>query len=177
MITKDQVIPLLLAACPAAGSAWEKHLAYWGEDTRGAYIDAAAFVQFLVEAYERGDTASLSAAFAALECVLVEGDDDAWGLATVGVVETIQNIAGWKPYGAEPFKAYLGPGGLGAWEAVDLFWQGDVNAITREFFQQRAGDARPEDLAAFLAAAPDVPPEPGDEIPDELVAKLRQLRA
>ena len=33
-----------------------------------------------------------------------------------------------------------------------------------DFLKRRAGNASPEDLRAFLANAPDVPPEPGDEI-------------
>lgn len=32
------------------------------------------------------------------------------------------------------------------------------------FFRRRAGDARPEDLSALLALAPDRPPDPGDEL-------------
>ncbi len=32
------------------------------------------------------------------------------------------------------------------------------------FLQQRAGDARPEDLLAFTRNAPDVPPLDGDEL-------------
>jgi hypothetical protein len=43
-----------------------------------------------------------------------------------------------------------------------------------EFFKRRAGNARPEDLKAFLANAPDVPPEPDDEIPDRLRAELER---
>jgi hypothetical protein len=31
------------------------------------------------------------------------------------------------------------------------------------FLRRRAGDATPDQLATFLAAAPDVPPPPGDE--------------
>lgn len=45
------------------------------------------------------------------------------------------------------------------------------------FFKRRAGKARPEDLKAFLASAPDVPPEPADEIPDRLRARLSHLTA
>ena len=37
---------------------------------------------------------------------------------------------------------------------------------TAEFFRQRAGDAKPEDLRAFLARAPDRAPDPGDELPE-----------
>jgi hypothetical protein len=32
------------------------------------------------------------------------------------------------------------------------------------FLRQRAGEATPRDLLPFLDAAPDVPPEPGDEL-------------
>jgi hypothetical protein len=42
--------------------------------------------------------------------------------------------------------------------------------VAADFFGRRAGNARPENLKAFLAVAPDVPPEPGDEIPDHLKA-------
>src|SRR5439155_7117890 len=43
-----------------------------------------------------------------------------------------------------------------------------------DFFRRRAGNARPEDLKAFLAGASDVPPEPGDEIPDHPRARLKR---
>jgi hypothetical protein len=46
-----------------------------------------------------------------------------------------------------------------------------------DFFKRRAGTASPEDLRAFLASAPDVPPEPGDEIPDHLRARLKHAPA
>jgi hypothetical protein len=41
-----------------------------------------------------------------------------------------------------------------------------------DFLKRWAGGARPDDLKAFLAGAPDVPPEPGDEIPDQLRAAV-----
>jgi hypothetical protein len=42
-----------------------------------------------------------------------------------------------------------------------------------DFFKRRAGNASPEDLKAFLANAPDVPPQPGDD----LRAKLKRASA
>ena len=39
------------------------------------------------------------------------------------------------------------------------------------FFRERAGDARPEDLLWFVRNAPDVPPDPGDELPPGWVRK------
>jgi hypothetical protein len=44
-------------------------------------------------------------------------------------------------------------------------------------FKRRAGNASPEDLRAFLADAPDVPPEPGDEIPDHLRVRRKPASA
>ncbi len=41
-----------------------------------------------------------------------------------------------------------------------------------DFFRRRGGDAQPADLKAFLAIAPDVPAEPGDEIPEHLKVRL-----
>lgn len=46
-----------------------------------------------------------------------------------------------------------------------------------DFFKRRAGNASPEDLRAFLVNAPDVPPEPGDEIPDHLRTRLKRSSA
>ena len=43
---------------------------------------------------------------------------------------------------------------IGAVEAAD------------EFLKQRGAEARPGDLPRYLDDAPDVPPEPGDELPD-----------
>jgi hypothetical protein len=46
-----------------------------------------------------------------------------------------------------------------------------------DFFKRRSGNASPEDLRAFLADAPDVPPEPGDEIPDHLRVRRKPASA
>jgi hypothetical protein len=46
-----------------------------------------------------------------------------------------------------------------------------------EFFKRRAGNASPEDLKAFLANSPDVPPQHGDETPDHLRSRLKPASA
>ena len=51
-----------------------------------------------------------------------------------------------------------------------------VGAVeTAEHFRRRYGEARPGDLRAVLDKRPDLPPEPGDEVPAELASRLRQL--
>jgi hypothetical protein len=49
--------------------------------------------------------------------------------------------------------------------------------MAADFFKRWAGNVSPEDLKGFLANAPDVPPEHGDEIPDHLRARLKRASA
>jgi hypothetical protein len=53
---------------------------------------------------------------------------------------------------------------LNQWISVAVAQKVSMVESTADFFHQRAGTAKAEDLKAFLAAAPDVPPMPGDEI-------------
>jgi hypothetical protein len=66
---------------------------------------------------------------------------------------------------------------LNQWIATAVAQKVGAVETAADFIKRWAGDARPEDLKAFLASAPDVPPEPGDEIPDRLRAKLQRTAA
>lgn len=54
---------------------------------------------------------------------------------------------------------------LNQWIASAVAQKVGAVETAAEFFRRRAGDARPEDLHALLALAPDRPPDPGDELP------------
>jgi hypothetical protein len=60
---------------------------------------------------------------------------------------------------------------LNQWIASAVAQKIGVVETAAKFLRRQAGDARPEDLLELLARAPDVPPEPDDELPDELHAK------
>jgi HicB family len=66
---------------------------------------------------------------------------------------------------------------LNQWIATAVAQKIGAVETAAEFFKRRAGGAQPGDLKAFLASVPDVPSEPGDEIPDHLRAKLARLTA
>ncbi len=53
---------------------------------------------------------------------------------------------------------------LNQWISVAVAQKVSVVETAADFFRQRAGTAKAEDLKAFLDRAPDVPPMPGDEI-------------
>ncbi len=52
---------------------------------------------------------------------------------------------------------------LNQWIASAVAQKVGAVETAADFFRQRAGDARPEDLHSLLARAPDLPPDPGDE--------------
>jgi hypothetical protein len=54
---------------------------------------------------------------------------------------------------------------LNQWIAAAVAQKVGAVETAAEFFRQRAGDARPEDLHGVLALTPDRPPDPGDELP------------
>lgn len=67
MITKLQVKPLLLEACPGFQPAWQEHLGWWKGEEPGAYNNTSEFARYLVESFESGQTSEFPAAFSAIE--------------------------------------------------------------------------------------------------------------
>jgi hypothetical protein len=63
---------------------------------------------------------------------------------------------------------------LNHWIALAVAQKIGAVETAADFFKRRAGSAQREDLAKLLASAPDATPEPGDEIPEFLLEKLRQ---
>src|SRR5688500_8494467 len=103
MLQRADVVPLLLAACPKSAPDWEEHRAYWDGEEPGAFNDVAVFAHHAVGCVGRGDIGCLPAFFAAVERMLLEGDEEVRALATVGLLEDLQNIASHEPFGADAF--------------------------------------------------------------------------
>jgi hypothetical protein len=123
MITEAEVMPLLLAACPGFAPTWQEHLAWWEGDERGSYNDAAEFARYLVESYNRGDTSEFELAFATIERLIDEGDENTRGLVIVGVLEGIQTIASHS-CGPDALVRWLGPKSHAAWVDIAQAWSG-----------------------------------------------------
>jgi hypothetical protein len=120
----DEVVPAFLAACPGLVPAWQEHLAVWGgEDDRGFYNDVAVIAHHLVDRFGQGDLSEFPAAFALLERCLAEGDPPVREVATVGIIEDIQNVASHRPFGPQVFLDWLGPLSRSAWDEMCQFWQ------------------------------------------------------
>lgn len=86
------------------------------------YPEMSHVARFLAERLRAGETDRFPRFFAAVERCLVEGDHDAVGLVTVGLLEFLQNgnVTGFDDYSV--WEAYLGPKSRQAWRDVEDFW-------------------------------------------------------
>jgi hypothetical protein len=117
------VIAALLAACPSFADPWRDHVAGpYGQI--GPYVDSGVFAQHLVGLLEGNRTNEFAAVFAAVERLLVDGDDGIRYLVAFGLIENVQNISSnrhdWAF--AARFREWLRPTTLGAWDEVHRVW-------------------------------------------------------
>lgn len=134
MVTRDDVLPLLTAACPSSAAVWtglEHDPLHVDDDgTRLHYADAGRVAQHLVERFVAGDHAEVAAALSVVERMHLEGDDYVRELATIGYLEDLQNAALRHPGCApEQLEPLLGPGSRRWWRGLDAFWSGQAQAV------------------------------------------------
>ncbi|WP_207064411.1 DUF7674 family protein [Niveibacterium umoris] len=122
MIEKSQAIEVLVEACPSFAPLWAAHLAEWGNDV--LYIATGEFASHLLAIYREGDQLQLARVAVAIERLHTEGSPWVKELATIGVLEGVQNI--WANSGEDPesFGALLLPASRRAWNALNNFWSG-----------------------------------------------------
>jgi hypothetical protein len=126
MIAKDDMMGVLLDACPSFAPQWQAFQDEWREeaDDLPLYLVLADFARHLIGMLERGETAALPAVFGAVERLHVEGEHYVREAATVGLLEALQNLNLHKS-GTDPerFRPYLGPESARWWDKLYRFWQ------------------------------------------------------
>lgn len=133
MIVADEVMSLLLAACPSFAPDWEAlkddPLHSDGTD-RLHYLDASQFARHLVALWVAGEAAEVQAALGVIERMHVEGDDYVQELATIGYLEAIQGAVE-RAQGCDigGFVGLLGPESSRWWQGLDEFWSGRASTV------------------------------------------------
>jgi len=125
MITKDQVMPLLVEACPSYGEKWELQRAIFREEQL-LYVDMGDFAHHLVDLHKANQSHEFPAVFAVLERLHIEGDHYVREAATIGLLEGIQNVASNNGLNPEQFVPFLGPESQKWWRQLNDFWQGKI---------------------------------------------------
>jgi hypothetical protein len=129
VITKSEMIPAMLAACPSFAPAWADFLRQWEDDPDPPlYVALGELAGHLVAMLERGEVASLEAVFGVVEGWLVSGDAYVREAATVGLLENLQNTGLHTSTSPEQFLPYLGPQSARWWSEVEAFWVRDIRA-------------------------------------------------
>jgi len=121
MIQEEAVISLLLKASPSFKDKLEEHYKDWGEET-SLYLVAGEFARHLVTSYEKGYTEEFPAVFELLEKLHLEGNEHVQEIATIGFLESLQNVtlnAGLTPVIFDP---YLQPETKKWWNKLNDFW-------------------------------------------------------
>ncbi len=127
MITKDQMIPLLLEACPSFQADVDAHRSDYGEEI--PYVLLGDFVHHLLYLFRQHQADKLRAVARVIERLHVEGDSYVREAATIGLLEGIQNV--WSNQGVEPevFVPYLLPISAKWWQSLNDFWDGKIRFV------------------------------------------------
>lgn len=127
MYKADDIVPLLLEACPEAKTKWQKHLEWWGSRERSYYNDMSVFAHHIVDSYKAGELEEFDAFFQALEKLLAKGNKKVKDLVAIGIIEDIQNIASYEEGGYQVFEKWLKPLTKDAWREVEKIWEGKTS--------------------------------------------------
>ena len=85
-LRSSDVMLLLVEACPSFRPRWEARLA-WSGDESFLHGDISEFADHLADLTRRGEFAELPQAFATIERLLAEGDDDVENAVCVSLLE------------------------------------------------------------------------------------------
>ncbi|MEL6402076.1 MAG: hypothetical protein AAFO87_15725 [Cyanobacteria bacterium J06607_6] len=122
MISKDQMMPLLIEACPSFRLSLDEHRQYYGEEI--TYAVLGDFARHLLQLHYQPQTDVFSAVAQVIERFYVEGDPYVQEAATIGLLEGIQNVWGNNDTDPELFVPYLLPVSAQWWRSLNDFWSG-----------------------------------------------------
>ena len=125
MITKEQVMPLFLAACPSFLPAWEEYRAS-NPDEGLLYIDMGELAHHMVDLIKSNQTSEFPAVFDVIERLHIEGDHYVKEAATIGILESLQNVASNNGVDPEAFVPWLGTESRRWWRQLIDFWQAKI---------------------------------------------------
>jgi hypothetical protein len=117
-IEEDQVIPLILTACPSFQEEWNKC-----EHRELLYGVMGDLARHLLALYRKGRTEEFGPLCKAIETFHTDGSLSVQNLATIGILEGIQNVWGNNDEDPEHFYEFLLPESRKWWKKLNDFWQ------------------------------------------------------
>ena len=131
-LRRSDVMPLLVEACPSFRPRWEARLA-WSGDESFLHGDVSEFGDHLAHLARQGAVAELPRAFAAVERLLAEGDDDVENEVCVSLLEEFAGHFGSFEAAERTLGPYFGArtaadwrdiaAPISIWERVRRWWR------------------------------------------------------
>ncbi len=78
----------------------------------------------VVDSFEKGEIEEIPAAFQLVERLIANGSESDRHAATIGFLETVQNVASHRKFGCQAFEPFLGPASQKAWSELLEMWKG-----------------------------------------------------
>jgi hypothetical protein len=122
VLGRDDMMPLLLTACPSSRGRWEAYVADPLYDPGLVYVHLADFAHHLLELLASGRLAELPAVFAAVERFFLEGEEYVREAAPVGLLEGLWFSGGNTNQRPQRLAEFLGPEAREAWTEAAGFW-------------------------------------------------------
>ncbi len=116
------MISLLVEACPSFKPILDEHRRYHDEEL--PYIVLGELALHLLELHQQHRTEVFPAVGQVIERLHVEGDQYVREAATIGLLESIQNVWGNNDVDPELFVHWLLPVSLKWWQSLNDFWCG-----------------------------------------------------
>jgi len=118
MIREQDILPRLVRACPEYAPVLDEFLreeVHEGRTERLTYNEVGDFAVWLVRWVSDGATAAIQPFATELERLLTQGDDESRQLATIGLIEDIQQACVDTGVDPDIFMRALGPVGRDKW--------------------------------------------------------------
>lgn len=114
-------MPLVLEACPSFRETWEG-----SDDQDLLYVAMGDLARHLLKLYQAGHTDEFGPLCQAIERLHLDGDAYVKELATIGILEAIQNVWGHTDTDPEEFHKFLLPESRRWWKELNEFWAGKI---------------------------------------------------
>jgi hypothetical protein len=129
VITKSEMMPLMLTVCPSFEGKWSAFLDYWrDEPDLPLYLALSELARHMIDMLARMDVASFPEVFAVVERWHIEGNPYVAEAATVGLLEDLQNANLHASTEPEQFRPYLFPESAKRWDKLNEFWAAKLSA-------------------------------------------------
>lgn len=132
-ITRDEMLPLFVAAVPSFLPSWHAFLSDWNDEPQlPLYLALGDFARHLVEQLSRGDIAHFPLVFGIVERCQEHGDLYVQEAVTIGLLEELQNLNLHMTTAPSDFEVWLGPRSKALWEGLNQFWAGKAPYVRGE---------------------------------------------